>query len=94
MRPVALVALLLAAMMPAAEPSRGVVVNLAVEDAGTDRIYIALESIDAHKYLVREGSGDFVREVWVDTAGRLLKVTIPSRQLVAVRDDAPRTSPR
>ena len=33
-------------------------------------------------------SGD-VRDVWVDKSGRLVKVAIPSRALVAVRDDPP-----
>ena len=30
-----------------------------------------------------------IREVWVDDAGRVLKVAIPSRNIVALRDDPP-----
>lgn len=75
-------------------PTRGVVVTLTVEDAGQDRVSIALESVEARKFVVREGTAGIVREVWIDAAGRLLKVTVPADQLVAVRDEAPRGSPR
>jgi len=72
-------------------PARGTVVTLTVEDAGADHVSIALQSIAARKYIVREGSAGPVREVWVDSAGRLLKVAIPAEQLLAVRDDAPQS---
>ncbi len=75
-------------------PARGVVVTLSVEAAGTDRVSIAFQSIEARKFVVREGSNGTVREVWVDAAGRLLKVAIPAQRLVAVRDDAPRATTR
>ncbi len=75
-------------------PARGVIVTLTVEDAGADRVSIALQSIAAHKFIVREGSSALVREVWTDSLGRLLKVAIPSEHLVGVRDDAPRSSTR
>jgi len=80
--------------VPAVVPSRGVVVNLTVEDAGADHVSIALQSIAARKYRVREGSEGAMREVWVDAAGRLLKVAVPSEHTVAIRDDAPRSSSR
>lgn len=83
-----------AGMVPAVVPSRGVVVSLVVESAGADRVSIALQSIDAQKYVVREGDGGVVREVWIDAAGRMLKVAIPAQRLVAVRDDAPRSATR
>jgi hypothetical protein len=75
-------------------PARGLIVTLTVEDAGADRVSIALQSIAAHKFIVREGSSALVREVWTDSLGRLLKVSIPSEHLVGVRDDAPRSSVR
>lgn len=75
-------------------PSRGIVVTLTVEAAGTDPVSIALQSIAARKFVVREGAGGTVREVWVDGAGRLLKVAIAAQRLVAVRDDAPRATTR
>jgi hypothetical protein len=76
--------------VPAVVPARGVVVTLTVEDAGPDRVAIALQSIAAHKFIVREGTSGVVREVWTDSMGRLLKVAIPAERLVGVRDDAPR----
>ncbi|MHB1311738.1 MAG: hypothetical protein ACYC3L_06940 [Gemmatimonadaceae bacterium] len=82
------------ASVPAVVPSRGIVVTLTVQDAGPDHVAIALQSIEAHKYLVREGTAGAVREVWVDGAGRLLKVALPAQRLVAVRDEAPRGTPR
>ncbi len=75
-------------------PARGLVVTLTVESAGTDRVSIALESIEARKFVVREGAEGTVREVWVDAAGRVLKVAIPAQRLVAIRDDAPRAPAR
>lgn len=75
-------------------PSRGLVVTLTVEAAGADRVSIALQVIDARKFVVREGAGGTVRELWVDAAGRLLKVAIPAQRFVAIRDDAPRATAR
>jgi hypothetical protein len=75
-------------------PARGVTVTLAVEDAGRDQVAIALQSIEAHKFVVREGTAGVVREVWIDGIGRLLKVAVPAERLVAIRDDAPRSPAR
>ena len=83
-----------AGTVPAVVPSRGVIVTLTVEDAGPDRVAIALQSVPAHKYIVREGASALVREVWTDARGRLLKVSIPSEHLVGIRDDAPRSPSR
>lgn len=43
----------------------------------------------AARHLVLEVAGDS-RELWVDHAGRLLKVTIPSQGIEAVREELPR----
>ncbi len=75
-------------------PSRGVVITLTVEAAGSDHVSIALQSLEARKFLVREGTTGPVREVWVDAAGRLLKVAVASERLMAIRDDAPRSPAR
>jgi hypothetical protein len=80
--------------VPGVVPARGVLVTLTVEDGGADRVSIALASIEARRFIVREGSGSLVREVWVDRQGRVLKVAIPSQQLVAVRDEPPRSPAR
>ena len=81
-------------VVPAVVPSRGVVVMLTVERAGADHVSIALQSIEARKFIVREGADGIVREVWTDATGRLLKVAVPADHLTAVRDDAPRSTPR
>jgi hypothetical protein len=81
-------------VVSAVVPSRGKVVALTVEAGGADHVSIALQSIDARRFIVREGAAGTVREVWVDAHGRLLKVAIPAQQIVAVRDDAPRTPAR
>jgi hypothetical protein len=78
-----------AGAVEAVVPARGVVVTLSIEAAGADRVSIALQSIDARKFIVREGMTDLVREVWTDGAGRLLKVAVPAEHLLAVRDEAP-----
>jgi hypothetical protein len=83
-----------AGTVAAVVPSRGIMVSLVVQDVGADRVSIALQSLDARKFIVREGPGGTVREVWTDAAGRLLKVAIPSDRLIAVRDDAPRSPAR
>jgi hypothetical protein len=36
------------------------------------------------------GTGAGKRDIWVDSSGRLLKVSIPGRQIEAVRDEPPR----
>ncbi len=38
---------------------------------------------------LRATIGDEVHDIWVDKSGRLLKVALPSRGLVATRDDPP-----
>lgn len=81
-------------VVPAVVPARGVVVQLTVEEAGGDHVSIALESIAARKFVVREGTSGVVREVWVDASGRLLKVAVPAEGIVALRDDAPRAAAR
>ncbi len=80
--------------VPAVVPSRNALVTLSVEAAGPDRVSIALQAIEARKFIVREDVSGLVREVWVDGSGRVLKVAVPSEKLVALRDDAPRSTPR
>ena len=83
-----------AGTVKAVVPSRGVVVTLTIGDAGADRVSIGLVSIDARKFVVREGAAGVVRDVWTDKWGRLLKVANPADQTVAMRDDAPRAPAR
>lgn len=78
------------ATVPVLAPLRNAVEQVHVELVGTEQVIV-----DAHEFAARhlrlrtEGSG-VVREVWVDSAGRLLQVAIPATKVVAVRDDPPR----
>ncbi len=69
-------------------PRRNVqlVVRLAV--TGQERVTIGTKDLDARHLVITEPSGA-TREVWLDAQGRVLKVAIPSRNLVALRDDPP-----
>lgn len=70
-------------------PRRNVQVRMSVEDAGPDRVEIAGRSLPAtHLVLTVPGSGQ--RDVWVDAQGRVLRVELRERGIVAVRDDPPR----
>jgi len=60
-----------------------------VADAGTEKISIGGTPIDARHFTIADPGGAN-REVWADASGRLLKVSIPSRGIVALRDDPPR----
>jgi len=70
-------------------PRRNTQVTMRVADAGTEKLMIGGTPLDAHRYTVADPGGAD-REVWADASGRLLKVTIPSRGVVALRDDPPR----
>jgi hypothetical protein len=54
-----------------------------------ETVDIAGRSISSRHFALT-GNGGSSREVWVDEKGRLLKVAIPDKGLVALRDDPPR----
>jgi hypothetical protein len=60
-----------------------------VEAGGTEPVEIAGVRVTGRKYSLVSADG-LARHVWVDPQGRLLKVSIPEKQIVAVRDDPPR----
>jgi len=70
-------------------PRRNSQLPLRVASAGTDRVTVGTREIDARHLVLTEGDGT-QRDVWVDAQGRVLKVAIPARGIVAVRDDPPR----
>jgi hypothetical protein len=70
-------------------PRRNTQVTMRVADAGTEKLSIGGTTLDAHRYTIADPGGSD-REVWADGSGRLLKVAIPSRGVVALRDDPPR----
>lgn len=63
-------------------------VRLRLETGGADSVEIAGRRIAARRFALSDGSGS--REVWVDSAGRVLRVVIAERGVVALRDDPPR----
>jgi len=68
-------------------PSRSVVETVRIELVGMERLSINAQEFDARRLrLVTDGSG-VIREVWVDRADRILKVSLPAQHLVAIRDD-------
>lgn len=56
-----------------------------------DTVTIAGSRRVASRWRLRTDS-DEVRMIWADTEWRLLRITIPARGLVAIRDDIPRTA--
>jgi hypothetical protein len=70
-------------------PRRNTQVTMRVTAAGADKVSIGGTSIEAQRFTIADPGGAD-REVWTDAGGRLLKVAIPSRGVVALRDDPPR----
>lgn len=69
-------------------PRIGQQVRYRLEELDHESVDIGGRGIDS-RHFVLSGNG-IRREVWVDGRGRLLKVSIPDKGLVAVRDEAPR----
>lgn len=74
--------------IPVIVPQRNTQTRVSVARQGSERIEVGMKEVEAQKLVVTEGSGP-AREVWVDAQGRVLKVAIPSRGIVATRDDVP-----
>ncbi|MGH7665371.1 MAG: hypothetical protein ACRENI_13940 [Gemmatimonadaceae bacterium] len=69
-------------------PRRNVQTTMRVESMGTESLAIGGETISAeHMVLTETGAG--VRDIWLDAEGRVLRVAIPSRGIIATRDDPP-----
>ena len=75
--------------VPVVVPHRNVQVVMRIEDRGPASVTIGGQSI-AGRALVLVEPGGANREIWVDSQGRVLKVAIPSRGLLALRDEPPR----
>lgn len=75
--------------VPVVVPHRNVQVTMRVEDRGASSVTIGGQNLPARLLmLVEPGGAD--RQIWVDSRGRVLKVQMQSRGIVAVRDDPPR----
>lgn len=69
-------------------PRRNTQIRVQVARAGREPVRIGGQEIQATRLVLTEPGGA-QREIWVDTRGRVLRVAIPARNLVAVRDDPP-----
>ena len=70
------------------DPQGHAQVVAALQRSGAEQLDVGGKVLaTTHYTLVAEGTK---REFWVDSEGRLLKVFIPDRGLLAVRDEAPR----
>jgi hypothetical protein len=70
-------------------PRRGVQVTLTVAEREAGTVNVGGQSVTATQLSISERGGP-ERLVWVDAQGRLLRIEIPARGIVAVRDQMPR----
>lgn len=69
-------------------PRRNAQLVMRLTSAGNERVTIGTKELEARHLVLTEASGA-TRDVWIDGKGRVLKVAIPSRNIVALRDDPP-----
>lgn len=70
------------------DPRRGTQDSALVQRVADDRVLVGNRALDAERWHVTV-AGDGDRDVWVDSVGRVLKVEIPGRKVIAVRDEPP-----
>lgn len=74
--------------IPVVIPRRNQQMVLRASAPEADKVTIGQVTLDARRIVFTEPGG-VTREVWIDATGRLLKVSIPSKGIVALRDDPP-----
>jgi hypothetical protein len=74
--------------IPVVVPHRNVQVTMRVEDRGASSATVGGERLPARLLVLVEPDGAD-RQIWVDSRGRVLRVELRSRGIVAVRDDPP-----
>jgi len=74
---------------PVVIPRRSAQVTMRIEAKGAESVAVGGRSVSATHFVVTDPGGG-ARDVWVDGSGRVLKVAIPSRGVVATRDELPR----
>jgi hypothetical protein len=79
-----------AGSVPVVIPRRNAQLTMRVEERGSEEVSIGGQRLSARRLVLRDPAGGGDREIWVDGQNRVLKVEIPSRNVVALRDDAPR----
>ena len=70
------------------DPQGHAQVVASLQRSGSEQLEIGNKVLAATHYVLVAGNAQ--REFWVDSEGRLLKVSIPDRGLVAIRDEPPR----
>lgn len=70
-------------------PRSNTQLRVRVSREGPDRVAIGTRELEASHLVLTEPSGA-KREIWVDSEGRVLKVSLPAKGIVALRDDPPR----
>jgi len=63
--------------------------KMRLEDNGLESLPIGGQDITARRLALVDSAGGR-RELWLDPLGRLLKVSVPEKGLIALRDDPPR----
>jgi hypothetical protein len=74
--------------VPVIVPRRNAQVTARVSTSGSEALTIGGATLQARHLVVAQGG--VTTDVWVDADGRVLKVAIPSRGLIALRDDPPK----
>ena len=62
--------------------------TVAMTTVGEETLQVGNHDLPATHLRATLGGGE-VHDIWVDKSGRLLKVAIPAKNLVAIRDDPP-----
>jgi hypothetical protein len=75
--------------VPVVVPHRNVQVVMRIENRGNATVTVGGQSLPARALVLVDPAGGN-REIWVDAQGRVLKVAIPSRGILAVREEPPR----
>jgi hypothetical protein len=71
------------------EPKRNAQITMRVQSVGDETIDVGGTKLKA-RHVTLSSSGEAERHVWVDASNRVLKVTIPSKGIEAVREDPPK----
>jgi hypothetical protein len=79
-----------AGSVPVVVPRRNAQLTMRIEERGTEELSVGGQRLSARHLVLRDAAGGADRDIWVDAQNRVLKVEIPSRSVVALRDDAPR----
>jgi hypothetical protein len=75
--------------VPVVVPHRNAQFTVTVSTVGEETVQVGTQEMAATHLQIDQRSGA-TTDVWVNGSGKLLRVAVPSRRLVAVRDDPPR----